>query len=245
MSNLPELKMVYSHRVITTALSDAITQHFRDKDNTPLNILEAGCGSQWALDLVSVEYTLTGVDIYERDLEIRKNEKKDLDLTIVGDLRTISLGKNIYDIIYNSFVLEHVDGAEQVLDNFVKWVKPGGLIILRIPDRDTCFGFFTRTTPLWLHLFYKRYIMGSKKAGTPGYGPFSVFYDKIVSRKGIHAYCKMKGLTIQAEYGTGGYFKYASFRTYLANVLIWVAHIASFGSLADKHGGLTFIIKKP
>ena len=245
MANLPELKMVSSHRVINNILSEAIIHHFRDKDNTPLNILEAGCGIRWYLDLVNVEYTLTGIDICERDLNMRKNEKKDLDLAIVGDLRTISLKKKTYDIIYNSFVLEHIDGAEKVLDNFLKWVKPGGLIILKIPDRDTCFGFFTRTTPLRLHLFYKKYVKGNKKAGTPGFVPFPVFYDKVVSRKGIYAYCEMQGLTLQAEYGTGGYFKPASLRTYLANLLIWVTHIASLGRLADKHGGLTFIIKKP
>ena len=96
-----------------------------------------------------------------------------------------------------------------------------------------------------IHLFYKRYVKGNKKAGTPGYGPFPVFYDKVVSRKGIHAYCEMQGLTLQAQYATGGYLKPASLLAYLANVLIWAAHIASLGRLSDKHSSLAFLIKKP
>lgn len=115
MASLPELKMLDNPRVKNSTLAEANKQHYRNNDSTPLDILEAGCGSRWGIDLAGVEYTLTGVDICERDLEIRRNEIKDLDLAIVGDLRTVSLEENAYDIIYNSFVLEHVDGAEQVL----------------------------------------------------------------------------------------------------------------------------------
>ncbi|MDH3512220.1 MAG: class I SAM-dependent methyltransferase, partial [Gammaproteobacteria bacterium] len=120
MKRFPKLQTLDT-REIDGKLSDAIKEHYRSHGGRPIRILEAGCGSRWLLDLTGVESTLTGVDIYERDLEIRKNKIKDLDEAIVGDLRNVELDADAFDVIYNSFVLEHVDGARLVLDNFRRW----------------------------------------------------------------------------------------------------------------------------
>jgi 2-polyprenyl-3-methyl-5-hydroxy-6-metoxy-1,4-benzoquinol methylase len=90
-------------------------------DNGSLNILEAGCGRRWPFDLAGTEYRLTGVDLDQAALEIRKTRERDLHEAIHGDLRTVALPAGAYDVIYNSYVLEHVDGAEQVLRNFLLW----------------------------------------------------------------------------------------------------------------------------
>jgi len=121
----------------------------------PLNILEAGCGRQWPLDQHGVLFTLTGVDINEDALEYRK--ANDLHKAIVGDLRTINIEECEYDVIYSSFVFEHIDGAEHVLNNFMRWLKPGGILIIKVPDRNSVHGFITRVTPFWFHIFYKKY----------------------------------------------------------------------------------------
>src|SRR5690606_33965359 len=132
------------------------------------SILEAGCGNSWQLKLPGVKYVLTGVDLNEDALRIRKCERKDLDGVIHGDLRTVALDADQYDVIYNSFVLEHVQQAEHVLSNFCRWLKPGGILILRIPDPKSVYGFLSRLTPFWFHVFYKRFIAGIKTAGKPG-----------------------------------------------------------------------------
>ena len=54
---------------------------------------------------------------------------------------------HLYDVIYYSYVLEHVEGAERVLKNFVRWMKRGGIIILRFPKRDSARGILTLVTP--------------------------------------------------------------------------------------------------
>ncbi len=101
---------------------DVMAHHIKQKAISKgiLNILEAGCGTRWALDLEGVDYTLMGVDIDKNALDIRKNNQRDLDIAIIGDLCNVRLRDNEYDVIYSSYVLEHVNGAEGVLENFMR-----------------------------------------------------------------------------------------------------------------------------
>lgn len=213
-------------------------------DGRPLEILEAGCGRCWPIDITGVEFRLTGIDEDEAALEIRKNEVKDLDEPILGDLRTAQLPADRYDVVFNSFVLEHVDGAEEVLGNFVRWARPGGLILLRFPDRDSVFGFITRITPFWFHVAYKRWIVGQKTAGQPGFGPFPTFYDRVVSRKGLHDFAQRNGLTILEEWAfpleTEGFGRKGVLVRALVRTVGWL----SLGRLAPGHNWLTYVLEK-
>jgi SAM-dependent methyltransferase len=140
---LPPLKLVRTFRENIELMEGWLKRKGRGH---ALRILEAGCGNHWPLDLGGVEYALVGVDVDARALEIRKRSARPGDEIRYGDLRNRDLfGAAHFDAIYNSFVLEHVDGAERVLENFAHWLAPGGLLILRIPDRDSVFGFVART----------------------------------------------------------------------------------------------------
>jgi len=222
--------------------------HIRQKANNDrtLNILEAGCGTGWGIDLNGVRYILTGVDLDKNALAVRMKQQKDLEIAIAGDLRTVALEESKYDVIYNSYVLEHVDGAEQVLKNFVRWLKPGGIIILLIPNRDSAWGFLTRMTPFWFHVSYRRYIGREEDAGKPGYAPYPVFYDKIVSRRRIYEFCEKHELAIRAEYSIGHGRRDSTWIYYFLNRLfLQTVHLASFGSLSVKYANLLYIIEKP
>lgn len=168
-----------------------------------IDILEAGCGRRWPYKLDDVRYVLTGVDVNEDALRIRQREKKDLDHVILGDLRTVQLDRHHFDIIYSAFVLEHIPQAELVLTNFLAWLKPGGLLILKFPDRDSVYGFVTRMTPYWFHVLYKRYLVGNPNAGKPGFGPFPTVHEEIIARRAFHAFIRRSQLTIEQEYGFG------------------------------------------
>jgi SAM-dependent methyltransferase len=243
MRKVQKLEVLENLRVVNNTLSEYIMQHYSGRGT--LNILDAGCGIWWDLDLEGLEYVLTGVDIAPESLAARQSRKRGLlDEAIVGDLRTISLEENKYDIIHNSYVLEHIKGAEAILNNFVKWLKPGGVLVLKMPDGNSAFGFLARVTPFWVHVFYQKYILGRKKVGKPGYGPHPTFYDKVVSRKGIHGYCQKHGLVIRAEYGSGGYFKRSGVLPLFANVVLRTIQIISFGRLTAEHSGLVYIIEK-
>jgi len=198
----------------------------------PLRILEAGCGRHWPLRL-SVPYTLTGLDLDPDALAVRT----DLDRAILGDLRTAEFPARAFDVIYSAFVLEHVSGAEQVLERFLTWLAPGGMLILKVPDRDSAYGFLTRATPLWAHVLFYRYLLGYREAGTPGHGPYPTYYDRVISQPGLREFCRKKGLPAPQIYRL---CSYARQRMTLAGA--FVASALSAGTLAWRHNNLLLII---
>jgi SAM-dependent methyltransferase len=227
-------------------LKSKIENHIRSisVSGHTLKILEAGCGRKWDPNLDGINYFLTGVDLDKAALEIRMNTQNDLHEIIEGDLRSVQLTNNSYDVIYNSFVLEHIKGADQVLMNFVRWVKPNGIIILHIPDPFSVYGFIARHTPHWFHVFFYRIICGIETAGKPGYAPYPVYYDSVVSRKGIYNFCSRNNLMVLAEYGDG----YSRPGKGIVKLLIHLAKklfsILSFGHLSSRHTNLSYVLQK-
>ena len=116
-------------------------------------------------------YKLTGVDIDKHALEHRKSAEKDLDDAIVADLRSVDLPSNAYDVIYNAYVLEHIDGAEQVLQKFLNWLKPNGALIICIPDRYSAYGFFAYHTPHWFTLSLTATFWEARMPESPALAP--------------------------------------------------------------------------
>jgi len=226
--------------------SRLLEKHIRQKasDGLPLHILEAGCGQFWPLDLKDIQFALTGTDIDKDVLLLRNAKHNDLSEMIVGDLRFLDLEKHRYDVIYNSYVLEHIDGAEGVLEKFSKWLKPRGLLILRIPDRNSVRGFVTRVTPFWFHMLYAKYVVRLQGAGTTGFGPFPTFYDPVVSRAGIHEFCRKNRFIIKEELGHGSYLNGRAIAGILTYVFVRCVSLLSLGKLAWEHADLTYILEK-
>ncbi len=204
---------------------------------TEIRILEAGCGNHMPFDLKGIPHRLIGVDLDETALRIRQ-ERKDLHQAIVGDLRHVSLPSDSFDVIYNRYVLEHVDGAEIVLGNFIRWLKPGGIMILMFPDRDSVYGFFARVTPFYLHVLYKRRIRGLKNAGKPGYDPYPTVYDHVLASKRFRQYAEEHQLTIVEEHG------FAYFLPAWQAGFSKLVEILTLGKLTSRHVNLLYILRK-
>ncbi len=234
MPKLEPLQVLTEYREIVASLE----RHIRDV-SASLTILEAGCGRKWPLKLDGLELRITGIDLDALALANRR----DLVRAVVGDLRDRTLvARQSCDVVYSAFVLEHVDGAQTVLENIVEWARPGGLIIVRIPDRDSVYGFVARTTPFWLHVLYKRWIERYPNAGKPGFAPYPVRYDKVVSRKGVRAFCAAHGCRIITEHGSGFYLQGRfAYPVRAVAVALWAL---SLGRLAWRHNNLTFVIRK-
>ena len=212
----------------------------------PIQILEAGCGRSWPFKLEGIQYVLTGVDMDKDALEMRKNTLSDLHEAIEGDLCSVDLEEDKYDVIYCSYVLEHVERADLVMKNFAKWAKPNGLIIIRIPDPYSVQGFITRITPHWFHVFYYRFILERKNAGKPGYGPYPTYYNPIVSRSGIRNFCNNNGnnIVLDSEYGDAYVRPREGLKLKLIHIIKRVLNTISFGFLSDKHTNLIYILRK-
>ena len=197
----------------------------------PLRILEAGCGRKWPLKL-SVPYTLTGLDLDAEALAARK----DLDEARVGDLRTAEFPARSFDVIYSAFVLEHVRGAHQVLERLVRWLAPGGMLIIQVPERDSAYGFLTRVTPMWAHVLVYRYLLGYDWAGTTGHGPYPTYHDKVVSERGLSEFCRRAGIPAPELYRMCSYDHLP-----LVRIGAFLTSALSAGRLAWRHNNLLLI----
>ena len=215
-------------------------------DRGPLHILEAGCGRRWPYNLDGIEYVLTGVDMDSAALDIRKNTVSDLDEAIEGDLCSVDLGTEQYDVIYCSYVLEHVETADVVVKKFIKWIKPGGIIIILIPDPHSVQGFITRMTPHWFHVFYYRFMVGNKNAGKPGYPPYPTFYHSIVSRNGLRDFCndESNNVVLAEEYGIGYMRPGRGLMKTMLQVFKRIINLVSLGSLSVKHTNCLYVLRK-
>ncbi len=207
-----------------------------------LRVLEAGCGQRWWCDLSGLDVHLTGVDIDPAAMEIRLRVQHDLQEAVVGDLHTVRLPEASFDVIYSAFVLEHVQDPDLVMRNFVRWLRPGGLMILKLPDRESVKGFITRSTPHWFHVLYYRWYCGVRDAGTPGHVPYPTYYGAVVSSRGMHRFCDRHGLQIEAEFGRASHVDNSGA---LFHAVLRTVGAASFGRLRSDYTDLDYVIRKP
>jgi len=158
-----------------------------------IRVLDAGCGGG---DFY-VNYTdahIVGIDLDEDALE--RNSR--LDEKVVGDLRTYRFEANSFDSIVCQDVLEHIEDPMAVLRNFAEWTRPGGTIVLGFPNVTSVKGLITKFTPHRFHLWFYRRILGSKKAGTAGYGPYKTYLRFSISPWTLRRIAPALGLQVIA-----------------------------------------------
>jgi SAM-dependent methyltransferase len=217
-----------------------------EADGKPvLRVLEAGCGREWYLRTHGLPIEITGVDLDGHALDYRQNVRKDLHRAIPGDLRTVELPAAHYDVVYSSFVLEHIEGAERALDNMVTALKPGGLLIVRVPDLGGFQTFMARLLPHWAAVLYYRHGWKIEKAGQPGFAPYPTHYDPVISSQGFEDYCRRAGLSIVDEIGVGSYAdRGTGSLSRLVPLAARAAAVASLGKVHDRYVDLTFVARK-
>ena len=92
--------------------------------------------------------------------------------------------------MYCGFLLDRIPHAALVLDRFGAALRPGGLLLLRIRDRNCAAAALDRRTPEPL----RRILWARLHAGQPG--PFPAIYDPVSSARGMQAYASAHGLVI-------------------------------------------------
>jgi 2-polyprenyl-3-methyl-5-hydroxy-6-metoxy-1,4-benzoquinol methylase len=204
-----------------------------------VEILEAGCGRSWPFKSLGVSYTLTGIDLDSDALEYRKTSRGDLDTAIVGDLRTATLPASGFDVIYSDYVLEHIKGVDTVLDNFVRWLRAGGVLIISVPDPTSVSGFLTRCTPHWLHVLAHRHALGNRAAGTSGHGPYQTHYEQAITKAGMLRFAESYGFDVREFCGL------KNLATMKFGLLFRILQLVSFGTIRADHADLVFVFQKP
>jgi len=238
--DLPKLQTVDSWAADAEFLSRSIRSL-----QGPLEILEAGCGREWPIKLDGVRYRLTGIDLDRAALESRVRDVGDLHEAIVGDLsEPATIPPNRYDVIYSSFVLEHIRDAERALKNMISGLKRGGLLLLHIPDRNCVFGWTVRRTPFSVHVGYYRFVLGYANAGMPGFAPYPAYHAPVVSRRGIREFCEQNRCEILHEIGHSYYLRGKGLVPRATGIYARAMSLLSLGALPWRHNNLTYVIRR-
>jgi SAM-dependent methyltransferase len=162
----------------------------------------------------------------------------DLGVT-VGDLRTIPLPPRGFDIVHCSLLLDRIGHVALVLDRLGAALRPGGIMLVRIRDRDCAAGFLDRALPGWA----RRALWARLYPGQPG--PFPAIYEPTASARGIAAYMLMRGLVI-AQRKTARTLPAEPERlSYGVSALRSLVAVLSRGRLTDAHDQVLFVIRKP
>ena len=209
-----------------------------------IDILEAGCGRFWECRDLKFHYRLTGIDLDAEALRLRKERARDLHVAIHGDLTTVEIAPASFDVIHSSYVLEHVSGVESLINNFCRWLRPGGLLCIRVPDGDSAFGTIKRATPHWFHVLYHRWILGHENAGKPGSLPYRTYFDPAVSLDGMERFAHLSGLEPVRRYRTA-VPRLPGLRGLAVRAAVGAVHVLSLGHRTAAHHDLTFILRKP
>lgn len=113
------------------------------KEKKDVKILDVGCGNgmQVTLPLGSQGYSLVGIDLHEPSIEQAKQSNNLENVKfILGDVKEL-IGKlnsdgasHFFDVIILSDILEHLEKPGNLLHDVHLLLKPGGIILISIPN---------------------------------------------------------------------------------------------------------------
>jgi len=208
-----------------------------------LMLLQAGCTTaDDDLDLARLRVTGSdlAVSLVDDDSRITRAAvlaQPSLAGSTLGDLRTVPLPPRSFDIVHCALLLHRISNAELMLDRFVEALKPGGLLLVQLVDRDCAVGFLDRMLPRPLRSMVWR----SLRPGAPG--PYRAVYEQVVSARGIQHYVLQRGLVI-AQRQALDRLTAARRPPGLLMMRGLVARL-SRGRLTAGHDELRYVIRKP
>lgn len=157
----------------------------------------------------------------------------------LGDLRTVPMPPRSFDVVHCALLLDRISHVELVLDRFTAALRPGGLLLLRIRDRDCAAGLLDRLLPQWA----RRLLWARLAPGRPG--PFPAVYEQAASDRGVQAYMRMRGLVItQRETGRtvpDGPDRVSRAVSAACGLISWLTR----GRLTDAYDEVLYVIRKP
>lgn len=121
-------------------------------DGQSLAVMEAGCGRYRHIQY-PVSAQVTGLDISAEQIASNEyaHEK------IVGDVQTWQTDRQ-WDVVICIYLLEHVDDPAGAVANLLRWTRPGGLLIIAVPNLHSLKGLVTRATPFGFHHWFYQHV---------------------------------------------------------------------------------------
>lgn len=154
-------------------------------------VLDAGCGSISHLSL-PVGARLVGIDISENQL--RRNNQ--LHEKILGDLATHPLPSSRFDLVVCWDVLEHLPDPMRALDNMLGSVKPGGLVVVAMPNLWSLKGIITKLTPFSVHRAFYRHVIGDRRPATE-FDQFPTYLRLAIAPRRVTRFADSRGFDVR------------------------------------------------
>lgn len=219
--------------IIHRRLSSIITPH----------ILEAGCGSVTNITLPAHSH-ITGLDISRRELEANKI----LAYRIVGDLQIYQFPPATFDLIVCWDVLEHLPFPEKALERFAGALKPGGLLLIKVPNRDSVKATAVRFTPYWFHRTVYKMLYG-RRFGSPGVIPFPTFFRASMGSRGLMEFATRSKLTVECAHRYESKIQYRLRNQLrigdgLTTFFDWLVRMLTLGKLSLLQSESTYLFRK-
>ena len=98
-------------------------------------ILEVGCGTGWLSTKLSEFGPVTAIDIGEKIIELAQVNYPQLDFRS-GDVHTLDLPVNFFDVIVTSEVLSHVPDQPAFVHRLAQLLKPGGFLLITTQNKS-------------------------------------------------------------------------------------------------------------
>jgi SAM-dependent methyltransferase len=209
---------------------------------TDWRVLEAGCGARTRIRFGTRQH-LIGIDISASQLD----RNPDLDERIVGDVQHYPLAAASFDAVICWNVLEHLDRPELALANYANALKPGGLMVLVLPNVMSVKGLVTKLTPYRFHAWAYRALLGRRVEDG---GPFPTTLRLAISPAGLRRFAHDHGLRVQYAAAREARPQTALRKKIHLEGRAWqgvkrLVHEASFGRVKVEQTELTLVLRRP
>lgn len=114
-------------------------------------VLDAGCGDgKKTFYFSKFVKEIYGIDINSIDVEIAKEEYGNIGnlLFKVSSVDQLPFKDASFDLVYSTWVIEHLKEPHKFINECYRVLKPGGVLILWVPNIKSFFGIATKMMPL-------------------------------------------------------------------------------------------------
>jgi SAM-dependent methyltransferase len=157
-----------------------------------MRILDAGCGRGFNPVEIGEDTYIVGIDVSEDALAANTS----VDERLIGDLQTYPLPVESFDMAVCWEVLEHLPRPVDALDNLVGAIKPGGRLVVGVPNVFSPKALVAKFTPHSFHIWVYKHVFKFSFAGKPGYGPYRTYLRWNLSPHGLVRYAASRGLDV-------------------------------------------------
>ena len=165
-----------------------LKEHQEKTPNVPLSILDLGCGGGLLSNTLSLAgYQVTGVDLSLRSLAQAKQKDTTQSVHYLqGDVRSLPLEKESFDVVCAMDLLEHVEDPAQVILEASRVLKPGGLFFFHTFNRTLLSYFLVIKCVEWL---------------VPNVPPQMHVYSLFIRPEELKSYCRSAAIQVVSLQG--------------------------------------------